>query len=358
MAYKKKRGYRRYKRRGTYSKKRRFIKRKSYSKKRTTAFKNPYNGGYRTNYVKYVAQYTYPIEVIVPPETKLPDNNPDRSQAQLIYTYRLDTLASVDPIVANYNKMYRTFRMKTAWVEIMPRFNNTENTTSNSVGEIWCIPLHESETLYRSGLTNVAFGATFPAQVIQDVDHWRALKGAKCFRFTRPGQKLRMRIPLTNFRQNVSNPQIGVASNQYIIEYTSKANWQPVATWAGLAAGITNQVIHYGFLIVFNGWRTDESHAFNFQLRAWVGLEYKDYLANVGVTAGVSALEPHQEDPWDDEKGMSEAETEIVDPPYPATLERQLSKVSLDHFSKQAKPASTSSLKRSAPPTSIGNSKP
>nr|QXP07647.1 MAG: putative capsid protein [Arizlama virus] len=349
MAYKKKRGFRRYKRRATYSKKR-YLKRKtSYKRKRSSVFKNPYNGGYRTNYVKYVAQYTYPLEIIVPAETKLPDNNPDRSQAQLIYTYRLDTLANVDPIVANYNKMYRSFRMKTAWVELTPKFNISDNTGGNSVGEVWFIPLHETETLYRSGMSNVAFGAAFPAQTIQDVDHWRGLKGAKCFRFTRPGQKLRMRIALTNFRQDVANPQVGVATTQYIEEYTTKAGWKPVTSWAGVATGVINQVIHYGFLIVFNGWRTDESHGFNFQLRAWIGLEYKDYLANVGGTVGVSALEPHQEDPWDDEKGMSEAETEIVDPPYPPTLTKQLSKVSLAPFAEQAKPANAfTSLKRPA----------
>jgi len=359
MAYKSKKGYkRRYKRRGTYSAKKRYIKRKSsYKKKRTSrsGFKSPFTGGLKntTNYVKYVAQVTFGADEQVPAGTTLPSGNNYTVQASILRSYALSTMVNADALVSQYTKIYRKFRMRYTWLEITPKWNMGDSIVGDGIGEIWVIPLQDTETLYRTGMASISFGGALPSQMTTDIDFWRQIKGAKCFKFSKPGQKLRMKVPLHTFKYDMADPRVGVSAAAFAVENVQRAHWMPTTTWAGVTAGVLNSVQHYGYLVLYNGWETDVNHMFKFQFRQFISLEFKDYLAQVGNAAGIKGVS-EQENPWedDDEKGMSEAETEIVEPPYPQSLERRLSQVSIDHFSKQAKPASTPSLKRPAPPTS------
>lgn len=328
-------------RRRSLSIKRRFHRKKTTSlkRKRTTrkVSASPWTSlrGCRTNYVRYMYQNTGANDIVVPTNT----TNPNSSTVQYMNTvyYQLDQLNLLDTLLYNYSSMYRKFRIANMWVEITPKFNNSDIDQFDQLGELWIIPIRETEQIARTNPLTV-FGGAFPPNTVRDIDYWKNVKGAKRFTFNKPGSKARMKIPATIFRYIMTNPAVNSGAGAGYNEQVIKSQWLPCVSWSAVVGGSQNLTQHWGYTIIMCGWNTDAAKSFKFTLRQWVEVEYKEYMPNVSALGlelkKVDQETPYDEGPWDDE---DDRKTVVVDPPYPQTLP-QVEKMVIS-APQQAKPA-------------------
>lgn len=337
MAFRRKTSYKKkpsFKRR-SYAKKRTF-KRYPYAKKRTYKRKGLPSDPYaalrrcRTNYVRYMFQNTNAADIKIPPNT----TNPNTGTVQYMNTQwqELPIMNLADTLVYNYSSMYRHFRMQNVWIEITPKWNNSDIDVNDVIGEMWIVPIHETEQVYRTAPL-VGFGGVWPPNAVRDIDYWKNVKGARRFTFNKAGTKARVKIPLRIFRYILSDPNIGSVLPGIYSEQSIKAPWLPCVSYASNAGGAENPTQHYGFSIMMNGWNTAAGKGYEFTMRTWWEIEYKEYMPNVGGLGlnlkRVDQETPYEEGPWDDQD--DDAKTQVVDPPYPATLPNQLSTTSGVH---------------------------
>lgn len=358
MVFKRKRTYGGYRRRSTSKRpmfrrktgKSKTVSRKygvrSYSKKRTF-FKNPVKAEHlnRTNYVKYVYQSTASGDITCPVSTSMNSGSNAYIQAGVyLGATTLKTLANIDPFVENYAQMYKYFRMKYVWMEIAPKWNMSNLAAGTGIGEITMVPLNTSETILRSGQTSFNFGSTPDPNMTINIDYWKNVKGAKTFKFTKPGQKMRIRVPLVIFKYDVAFLSVGLdpmtSQSTYSLE-PQKAPWLECVNVADRKMPDGNNIQHFGVMAFFSGWETSSTDTFKFELRTYRSVEFRQYNAQLeGLFPSEDAslnqkfVGPNGLTSWPKDavffkhhdRGeemsfeISDAETEIVDPPYPKRL--------------------------------------
>lgn len=255
----------------------------------------------------------------------------DTLQAMQYRKFDLSTWSPLDPILQNYMQTYQQFRMTHAWIEMIPKWNVVPDLSGNTIGEVIVVPLHNMEEIYRSGQANVAFGGSFGAMVETDVDYWMQIPGARRFKFEKPGEVARMRIPLTIFTYVCDNANLGADVGSTTTIRPTRVPWLNVMDVEAVSTPTVNTTRHYGFFIGFYGWHTTATNAeFNFKFRQYVRVEFKRQVAYplsaIGKAKRLEALkrafgddtqvevaetddEAHVEDPWEDDEKASQVST-------------------------------------------------
>lgn len=352
-----------YRRRRPYAKRTSYFKKKSsalrskpkYVARRRRTYRKRVGGGHRTylnpykttrrndkNYVKYIYQST-DGDFVVPASTT--NTSSGSVQGSRYWVTDFTSITTADPLAKLYAQIYLKYRIKHMWVEFTPKFSNVTQNASTRLGEMWLVPVHTSEEILRTGQAWWPIGTTMPTTFNPVLDYWKNLKHAKRFTFNKPGQKCRIRVNFSTFKYEMANPSIDSAGGAGFLENIGYAKWFPTTTWSGTVVGSLSNIQHFGLVAIFAGWQTSSTDTFAFEVRHWYQLEFKDYQA-VPVLDGKEQLPapmvfpnhpeapPFELDEYDEKEmadEMSEAETVVVNPPYPQRLVRPplpLSKVS------------------------------
>nr|WAE42520.1 MAG: capsid protein [Cressdnaviricota sp.] len=327
---------RRFKR--AFSRKRYAVKRKRTSSKgsarwanKVLAKKSPYAAIKKMD-TGLVVPYAMQVTVA---DFQMPSGfaNPGSTLVEAQYYFGNTTLFNSQPydtLLNEYCKMYTEFRLKCFWVEIYPKFTTVYPTTTNRMGEIFIVPLHEQEYIYRSGQTTIPFSGTYPSMYVTDIDYWMRVPHAK--RFKVGSREMKMKIMASSFDYNVEGPQIGTASAvTYGLSKPKYGVWLPTQDFADTTVPSVNQTQYFGFAVIWAGWQTDANTVLDWGIRVTYGFEFRKIAVKTGIPQmdklaydPMVILKPPMETKMQgleiDDGYVSDAPTVIVDPPYPRRL--------------------------------------
>jgi len=306
---------------GTYYKKAPFKRSTTTVRRSYESSNNTYNPMVNiknciTNYAKYCSQLTVGTELGIPGGTTSTAQN-NVQMCQFRY-FQLSTYMNADPIVSQYAHLHRRYRMPYAWVEITPMFNQSYN---GNMGEVVIVPLKDQETILRSGQTNVAVGGTFGTEMIRNTDWWKQINGARSYRFEKPGVVARMCIPLYSFKEEVDNPALGFVPATKTTEAESqRAIWRTTSTFDQGSTNASAQR-HYGFIVLWAGWDTSATQAYQFRMRQFVQFEFKEYNVYTDYESGYPGVEcKRAEEPWEEDDAKSVSSVAATRPHLPSPL--------------------------------------
>nr|WAE42570.1 MAG: capsid protein [Cressdnaviricota sp.] len=257
-------------------------------------------------------------------------SNPGSTLVEAQYYFGNTTLFASQPydtLLTEYCKMYTEFRLKCFWVEVYPKFTTVYPTTTNRMGEILIIPLHEQEYIYRSGQTTIPFTGSYPSMYVTDIDYWMRVPHAKRFKPT--AKDMKMKIMASSFDYDVEGPQIGtVSAVTFGLSKPKFGVWLPTQDFMDTTSPSVNATQYFGFAVIWAGWQTDANTVLDWGIRVTYGFEFR----KIAVKTGIPQLDKGVYDPMvilkrpmdtkdlEDMKISSDAETEIVEPPYPSRL--------------------------------------
>nr|WAE42544.1 MAG: capsid protein [Cressdnaviricota sp.] len=260
-------------------------------------------------------------------------SNPGSTLVEAQYYFGNTTLFNSQPydtLLNEYCKMYAEFRLKCFWVEVYPKFTTVYPTTTNLMGEIIIVPLHEQEYIYRSGQSTIPFTGTYPSMYVTDIDYWMRVPHAKRFRVG--SREMKMKIMASSFDYNVEGPQIGTASAvTYGLSKPKYGVWLPTQDFADTTTPSVNATQYFGFAVIWAGWQTDANTHLDWGIRVTYGFEFRKLAVKTGIPQmdgkaydPMVILKPPMETKMKDmtieDDGFESDRTVVVNPPYPNRL--------------------------------------